>query len=226
MKRHHQRKLRHRLVDLRSRHAPRAISLLQLRVLWLRDGSFGGEHRSEACPFVSQVRVKVIDLDLLRVLYLKTPSWEGLVDLFLSRHLGSRRGRCAISMAIAHPAAQLGGRLFWGTPRDHGEWELKMRDRVFLQLQGRVTVVAILFPSVLTAHALFHMNEDPMCVLMLNPPPPPPPNTHNTHNTHTHTMPSCYQASSQFLVVAFFLEQKRSVVSNQCKNGDNKTNGW
>ena len=51
-------------------------------------------------------------------------------------------------------------------------WELKMRDRVFLQ--GRVTVVAILFRSVLTAHALFHTNEDPMRVLMLNPPPPPP----------------------------------------------------
>ena len=48
-----------------------------------------------------------------------------------------------------------------------------MRDRVFLQLQGRVTVVAILFRSVLTAHALFHTNEDPMLVLMLNPPPPP-----------------------------------------------------
>ena len=47
-----------------------------------------------------------------------------------------------------------------------------MRDRVFLQ--RRVTVVAILFPSVLTARALFHMNEDPMRVLMLNPPPPPP----------------------------------------------------
>ena len=49
--------------------------------------------------------------------------------------------------------------------------ESKMRDRVFLQ--GRVTVVAILFRSVLTAHALFHTNEDPMLVLMLNPPPPP-----------------------------------------------------
>ena len=48
----------------------------------------------------------------------------------------------------------------------------EMRDRVFLQ--GRVTVVAILFQSVLTAHALFHMNGDPMRVLMLNPPPPPP----------------------------------------------------
>ena len=47
-----------------------------------------------------------------------------------------------------------------------------MRDRVFLQ--GRVTVVAILFRRVLTAHALFHTNEDPMRVLMLNPPPPPP----------------------------------------------------
>ena len=35
-----------------------------------------------------------------------------------------------------------------------------MRDRVFLQ--GRVTVVAILFRSVLTAHALFHTNEDPI----------------------------------------------------------------
>ena len=46
-----------------------------------------------------------------------------------------------------------------------------MRDRVFFQ--GRVTVVAILFRSVLTAHALFHTNEDPMRVLMLNPPPPP-----------------------------------------------------
>ena len=48
-----------------------------------------------------------------------------------------------------------------------------MRDRVYLQ--GRVTVVAILFRSVLTAHALFHTNEDPTRVLMLNPPPPPPP---------------------------------------------------
>ena len=47
-----------------------------------------------------------------------------------------------------------------------------MRDRVFLQ--GRVTVVAILFRSVLTAHALFHTNEDPMRVLLLNPPPHPP----------------------------------------------------
>ena len=48
-------------------------------------------------------------------------------------------------------------------------WELKMSDRVFLQ--GHVTVVAILFQSVLTAHALFHMNEDPMRILMLTPPP-------------------------------------------------------
>ena len=40
-----------------------------------------------------------------------------------------------------------------------------MRDRVFLQ--GCVTVVAILSRSVLTAHGLFHMNEDPMRVLML-----------------------------------------------------------
>ena len=46
-----------------------------------------------------------------------------------------------------------------------------MRDRVFLQ--GRVTEVAILFRSVLTAHALFHTNEDPMRVLMLNPRPGP-----------------------------------------------------
>ena len=46
-----------------------------------------------------------------------------------------------------------------------------MRDRVLLQ--RCVTVVAILFPSVLTAHALFHMSENPMRVLMLNPPPPP-----------------------------------------------------
>ena len=35
------------------------------------------------------------------------------------------------------------------------------------------TVVAILFSSVLTAHALFHMNGLSMRVLMLNPPPPP-----------------------------------------------------
>ena len=45
---------------------------------------------------------------------------------------------------------------------------LQMRNRVFLQ--RRMTVVAILFPSVLTAHALFHMNTDPMRVLKLNPP--------------------------------------------------------
>ena len=48
-----------------------------------------------------------------------------------------------------------------------------MRDCVFLQ--GCVTVVAIVFRSVLTAPALFHVNDDPMHVLMLKSPPPPPP---------------------------------------------------
>ena len=39
--------------------------------------------------------------------------------------------------------------------------------RVRLFLQRRVAVAAILFPSVLTAHVLFHMNEDPVHILML-----------------------------------------------------------
>ena len=95
-----------------------------------------------------------------------------LVDLFLSTFAPSwiaKGSMRSISMTIAHMPAQVHGRLFGGRSA-RSRWELKMRDRVFLQ--GRVTVVAILFRSVLTAHALFHTNEDPMRVLMLNPPPP------------------------------------------------------
>ena len=99
-----------------------------------------------------------------------------------SRYLKFRRARpqCVVLHTLvlmyscrhsSHMCSRAGGRLFGGRSA-RSRWELKMRDRVFLQ--GRVTVVAILFRSVLTAHALFHTNEDPMRVLMLNPPPPPP----------------------------------------------------
>ena len=94
-----------------------------------------------------------------------------LVDLFLiSAFAPSWIANGSILMTIAHRAAQVAGCSRGGSSA-RTRLELKMRDRVFLQ--GRVTVVAILFRSVLAAHALFHMNEDPMRVLMLNPPPPP-----------------------------------------------------
>ena len=88
----------------------------------------------------------------------------------LSRHLGSRRNRCARSRWRSHIRPRRWPPAVRGRSA-RSRWELKMRDRVFLQ--GRVTAVAILFRSVLTAHALFHTNEDPMLVLMLNPPPLP-----------------------------------------------------
>ena len=68
--------------------------------------------------------------------------------------------------------------------------ELKMRDRVFLL--GRVTVVTIFFQSVLTAHALFHKNEDPMHVLMLNTHPRPmmPQASFHRRVSHDLTWPS------------------------------------
>ena len=90
-----------------------------------------------------------------------------LVDLPfpIPRHLGSRTGRLMWPMAIARTW------LFWCALHDHWEWELQMRDRVFLRLL--VAVIAILFSSVLTAHALFYMNELWIRVLMLKSPPPP-----------------------------------------------------
>ena len=94
------------------------------------------------------------------------PPYRGCnVDFFLSRHLGSRRGRCDRSQ-VADCSGAL--RAIMEPLQRSREWDLQMRDRVFLQ--RRMAVVAILFPNVLTAHALFHMNEDPIRVLMLNPP--------------------------------------------------------
>ena len=51
--------------------------------------------------------------------------------------------------------------------RSRGMGAANARSRVFILAAPRVTMVAILFPSVLTARALFHMNS--MRVLMLNP---------------------------------------------------------
>ena len=94
-----------------------------------------------------------------------------LVDLLLSTFAPSCIAKGLISMrsilmTIAHPAAQVAGCSGELSAITRSRWELKLRDRVFLQ--GRVRVIAILFRSVLTAHALFHMNEDPMLVLMIN----------------------------------------------------------
>ena len=102
-----------------------------------------------------------------------------LVDLFLSAFApswiakGSMRSIDLDDDRTSGRAAQvLGGRMHtWPSGALRAiTVGAEMRDRVFLQ--GLVTVVAILFRSVLTAHALFHTNEDPMLVLMLNPPPP------------------------------------------------------
>ena len=81
-----------------------------------------------------------------------------LVDLFLSAFapcILDREGIDALDLDDDRTSGRAGGRPDAVRGRSaRSRWELKMRDRVFLQ--GRVTVVAILFRSVLTAHALFH----------------------------------------------------------------------
>ena len=157
----------------RSRHALRAAKLwehlrdtavlsLQLRVLWQRDDSFGGQHRSELRSLSFWKFCLILASDTTLSFSLVFLGWIARWHHPPCRSLPFApswiaKGRLAV-LDGDRTSGRAGG---WPAVRGRSarsRWELKMRERAFLQ--GHVTVVAILFRSILTVHALFHMNED------------------------------------------------------------------
>ena len=61
-----------------------------------------------------------VRVHLLRVQCSKTPRTLSISSFPLARHLGSRRDRCALDLDDDRTSCRAGGRLFGGTPRDHG----------------------------------------------------------------------------------------------------------